>query len=100
MEEKGFLKNAGNEKEEAQVAQGRFSYTSPEGEVIEINYIADELGFQPEGSHIPTPPPIPEAIQRALAYIAAHPEEDDSGQASAPLPVRRQPSLVQKRKYN
>lgn len=39
------------------------------------------------GAHLPTAPPIPEAIQRALAYNAAHPEEDDGGQ---PRGFRRQ----------
>lgn len=71
-EEQGFLKNAG-QPEEAQVAQGQFTYTSPEGQVILMSYIADENGFQPQGDHIPTPPPIPEAIKRALVYLASLP---------------------------
>lgn len=56
-----------------QAAQGSFSYTAPEGEQISLQYVADENGFQPSGSHLPTPPPIPEAIQRALAYLATAP---------------------------
>lgn len=28
------------------------------------------LGFRAEGAHLPTPPPIPEAIQKSLALIA------------------------------
>lgn len=29
-----------------------------------------KLGFRAEGAHLPTPPPIPEAIQRSLDLIA------------------------------
>lgn len=80
-EEAGFLKNAGQEDQEAQVAQGQVSYTNPEGQVIQLTYIADENGFQPQGEHLPTPPPIPAAIQKALEYLASLP--------STPEPSRR-----------
>ncbi|ERL96243.1 hypothetical protein D910_01540 [Dendroctonus ponderosae] len=46
--------------------QGSYSYTSPEGEQIQISYQADENGYQPQGSHIPTAPPIPAEIQKAI----------------------------------
>ncbi|GLV39286.1 Cuticular protein 49Aa [Carabus blaptoides fortunei] len=72
-EEQGFLKNAGQPDLEAQVAQGQYSYTDPDGQVIHLTYIADENGFQPQGDHLPTPPPIPPAIQRALDYLATLP---------------------------
>ncbi|XP_037944636.1 endocuticle structural glycoprotein SgAbd-8 [Teleopsis dalmanni] len=71
VEEMGFVKNRGVEGEEAQTAEGSFSYTSPEGIAISVTYIADENGFQPQGDHLPTPPPIPIEIQEALA--AGHP---------------------------
>ncbi|XP_067631797.1 endocuticle structural glycoprotein ABD-4 [Eurosta solidaginis] len=71
-DEAGYLKNAGSEAE-GQSAQGSFSYTSPEGVPIRITYLADENGFQPQGDHLPTPPPIPPAIQKALAYLATAP---------------------------
>ncbi|XP_064544194.1 endocuticle structural glycoprotein SgAbd-2 [Drosophila montana] len=70
-EEMGYLKNAGVEGAEAQVAEGSFSYSSPEGQSISLTYIADENGFQPQGDHLPTPPPIPVEIQEALDKLAA-----------------------------
>ncbi|KAG5675021.1 hypothetical protein PVAND_004961 [Polypedilum vanderplanki] len=72
-EEEGYLKNPGTE-EEAQVSRGKYSYTSPEGELIEVIWEADENGFRPQGAHLPTPPPIPPEIQRALEYLASLPQ--------------------------
>lgn len=100
-QEQGYLKNAGNPELEAQVAQGSFSYTGPDGIPITLNYIADENGklltqfsynlywikinslppgFRAEGAHLPTPPPIPPEIQRALELIAAQGDDGDDGQ--------------------
>lgn len=82
----GYLKNPGVEGAEAQVAEGSFSYSSPEGESISLTYIADENGFQPQGDHLPTPPPIPIEIQEALDKLAAsggcHDCDDDGGDAA------------------
>lgn len=50
--------------------QGGSSYTSPEGEVISVNYVADEYGYHPVGEHIPQ---VPDYILRALEYIRTHP---------------------------
>ncbi|KAI4465724.1 cuticle protein [Holotrichia oblita] len=79
-EEQGFLKNAGQPDDEIQVAQGQFHYTDPDGQLIQLSYIADENGFQPQGDHIPTPPPIPAAIQRALELLATLPASNDEQQ--------------------
>lgn len=58
------------EAPEVIVATGSFSYTSPEGELISVQYAADdEGGFQPQGNHLPTPPPIPPAIQRYVINV-------------------------------
>lgn len=59
-----------------QSVQGSAKWIDNDGNLFEISYIADENGFQPIGAHIPTPPPIPEYILRALAYNAAHPQVD------------------------
>ncbi|XP_030572606.1 larval cuticle protein 2-like [Drosophila novamexicana] len=56
---------------------GSFSWISPEGEKIEISYVADENGYQPQGASLPVPPPIPAEIQRSLEWIAAHPSKPE-----------------------
>ncbi|XP_017785770.1 PREDICTED: endocuticle structural glycoprotein SgAbd-2-like [Nicrophorus vespilloides] len=66
----GYLKNAGNPQTEAQVSQGSYSYTALDGTPITVNWVADENGFRAEGAHLPTPPPIPEAIQKSLGLVS------------------------------
>ncbi|XP_025836306.1 endocuticle structural glycoprotein SgAbd-2-like [Agrilus planipennis] len=51
----------------AVVANGGFSFTGTDGQTYSISYVADENGFRPVGAHIPTPPPVPEAIARSIA---------------------------------
>ncbi|KAJ8717014.1 hypothetical protein PYW08_005413 [Mythimna loreyi] len=51
-------------------AQGGYSYTGDDGKVYSIRYTADENGFRPQGDHLPTPPPIPEEILKALEQNA------------------------------
>lgn len=67
-DQKGELKKIGNV--EALEVQGEFKYPSEHGEQISLTYTADENGFHPQGAHLPTAPPVPAAIQRALAYLA------------------------------
>lgn len=78
----GYVKNPGSEGQEALVSEGSFSFTSPEGDDFTVTYIADEFGFQPQGDHLPTPPPIPQEIQDALDKLAAeggHPGDSGDG---------------------
>ncbi|XP_073953661.1 uncharacterized protein [Choristoneura fumiferana] len=46
--------------------QGGYSYTGDDGQVYTVTYTADENGFRPQGNHLPTPPPIPDAIKKSI----------------------------------
>ncbi|CAH0727812.1 unnamed protein product, partial [Brenthis ino] len=74
-EEAGFVKNLGIPEQESQAAQGQYKYTAPDGQVIQLQYVADENGFQPQGAHLPTSPPIPAEIQKALDHLATLPPQ-------------------------
>ncbi|XP_017839931.1 larval cuticle protein LCP-30 isoform X2 [Drosophila busckii] len=50
-------------------AKGYYEYTGDDGKLYRVNYHSNDGGFMPEGEHIPTPPPIPDAIARALKYV-------------------------------
>lgn len=72
----GQLKNLGPEQE-AIVSQGQYGWTDTDGQKFDIQYVADENGYQPQGAHLPTPPPIPAQIARALEWLAAHPPKPE-----------------------
>ncbi|KAI4465718.1 cuticle protein [Holotrichia oblita] len=40
-------------QEQPIVVTGNFKYVSPEGSPISVQYVGDENGFQPQGSHLP-----------------------------------------------
>lgn len=51
-------------------SQGSFAYKGDDGQDYSITYTADENGYRPQGAHLPTPPPIPEAILKSLEQNA------------------------------
>jgi hypothetical protein len=77
-EETGTLKKATSpDTSDVVVARGSVSYTSPEGNLITLSYTADdENGFVPQGDHLPTPPPIPPAIEKAVQYLLSLPPQN------------------------
>ncbi|XP_055689811.1 endocuticle structural glycoprotein SgAbd-2 [Lutzomyia longipalpis] len=69
-EETGFLRDFNeNTPNGVLVQSGSYSYTAPDGQLVNVQYTADEGGFRATGDHIPTPPPIPEEIQKGLEQI-------------------------------
>ncbi|KAJ8954443.1 hypothetical protein NQ318_011119 [Aromia moschata] len=54
-EETGQQTIAGNS--EATLAQGSYRYTSPEGVPVQVQYVANENGYQPASNVLPTSPP-------------------------------------------
>ncbi|XP_019867122.1 cuticle protein AM1274 isoform X2 [Aethina tumida] len=69
-DQQGFPKDPHN-----LAVQGQSQFTAPNGQVISLTYTADENGYQPQGAHLPTPPPIPPAILKALKYLDTLPPE-------------------------
>jgi hypothetical protein len=101
-DEHGYLKNRGSPNP-AQVAQGSYSYTAPNGELVEVRYIADELGFRAEGTHLPKAPPIPEAIQKSLQLIARSQPAPQRHHQQSPPPFnthQQQYNLNQPQQWN
>ncbi|CAL8091530.1 unnamed protein product [Orchesella dallaii] len=53
---------------------GSFGYTSPEGQLIQTVWVADENGFRAEGAHLPRPVEMPaehaEAHRLALSRVS------------------------------
>jgi len=68
--QKGYLKPPpAGEEDPIQVAEGYYAWVSPEGQQFKLDYLADEQGYQPKADFLPTSPPIPEEILRALDII-------------------------------
>lgn len=60
-----MLPGAAPEEGSLQVS-GSYSYVGDDGQTYTVTYTADENGYHAEGAHLPTPPPIPEAILKSL----------------------------------
>ncbi|CAH1104637.1 unnamed protein product [Psylliodes chrysocephalus] len=77
-QEQGEFKQGTNPDEGEMEVRGSYEYTDPDGKKVVVTYIANKDGFQPQGDILPTPPPIPPAIQKLLEWLEAHPEENQA----------------------
>ncbi|XP_046657020.1 larval cuticle protein 1-like isoform X5 [Daphnia pulicaria] len=72
VSESGNQKQVGPKPEDiGTVSKGSYSFTTPDGVVLTVNWVADENGFQATGDHLPTPPPMPEHVVKMLADLKA-----------------------------
>ncbi|XP_027236377.2 larval cuticle protein LCP-17 [Penaeus vannamei] len=55
----GIARQESGSQSYGQAAQGGWRYTSPEGQQVDIAFVADQGGYQPQGAVIPVPPPLP-----------------------------------------
>lgn len=69
VQEQGTQQEA--EEGPGSAVQGSFSYEGTDGQLITITYTADANGFQAQGDHLPTAPPIPPEILQSLEQNAA-----------------------------
>ncbi|CAG9769049.1 unnamed protein product [Ceutorhynchus assimilis] len=77
QEQSGAIKAGAEPDETVSAVAGSVSWTDPDGQKHELNYVADENGFQPQGADVPVAPEIPAQIARALEWIANHPEPEE-----------------------
>merc|ERR1711892_403228 len=67
-----FANNDGSSRQEVgsqSGIEGSYSFITPEGEEVRVEYVADETGFHATGSHLPQAPPMPPAIARMLRHL-------------------------------
>ncbi|XP_066944551.1 cuticle protein AM1199-like, partial [Macrobrachium rosenbergii] len=67
---------------------GLYSYTAPDGTLIEVKYIADEGGYQPESSALPVAPEFPHPIPQFVIEQIARAAEEDAAAAAADAAVK------------
>ncbi|XP_071516027.1 cuticle protein AMP1A-like isoform X3 [Panulirus ornatus] len=73
-----YLSQSGSEGPEGTIVKaGEYSYTAPDGSLIELKFVADENGYQPQSDYLPVAPAFPHPIpQFVLDQIAFAAEED------------------------
>ncbi|CAG7731467.1 unnamed protein product [Allacma fusca] len=87
--EQGQLRDVSASEGPVGVKTGSYSYTGPDKKVYTVNWVADENGFRATGDHLPTSPPIPEAIKASLLIPRLHESELDGpkGEGESPNPT-------------
>lgn len=61
------------------------SYTAPDGTLVEMKFVANENGFQPESSLLPVAPEFPHPIPQFVLDQIAFAAEQDAARARGDL---------------
>ncbi|XP_042857464.1 cuticle protein AMP1B-like [Penaeus japonicus] len=64
---------------------GSFAYTAPDGTPVEVKFIADENGYQPQSDLLPVPPAFPHPIPQFVLDQIAFAAEQDAARARGEL---------------
>ncbi|XP_042218158.1 cuticle protein AMP1A-like [Homarus americanus] len=70
--------------EGAIASSGYYSYTAPDGTPVEVTYVADENGYQPQSDLLPVAPAFPHPIPQFVLDQIAFAAEEDSRKKSTP----------------
>ncbi|XP_027224480.1 endocuticle structural glycoprotein SgAbd-8 [Penaeus vannamei] len=55
----GIVRQESGKESDGQAKEGGWRYISPEGVPVEIVFVADQGGYQPQGAVVPVAPPLP-----------------------------------------
>ncbi|XP_042218191.1 cuticle protein AMP1A-like [Homarus americanus] len=71
----------------AVVKAGSYSYTAPDGTLVDVKFVADENGFQPQSDVLPVAPAFPHPIPQFVLDQIAFAAEEDAARARAEAAV-------------
>ncbi|XP_045135713.1 cuticle protein AM1199-like [Portunus trituberculatus] len=74
-----------NGPDDSVVKSGHYSYTAPDGTFVEVKFVADENGFQPQSDLLPVAPAFPHPIPDFVLEQIAFAEAEDAARARAEL---------------
>lgn len=60
-----------------------FRYTAPDGTLVEVKFVANENGFQPQSDILPVAPEFPHPIPQFVLDQIAKAAEEDAARARA-----------------
>ncbi|XP_045593600.1 cuticle protein AMP1A-like [Procambarus clarkii] len=67
----------------AVIKAGQYSYTAPDGSPVNVKFVADENGYQPQSDLLPVAPEFPHPIPKFVLDQIAKAAEEDAAAARA-----------------